>query len=432
MAAVQRSPSGALRRRWRHRLTAWLLLVLGGTVFAAVAGVWMALSYLHEPGPDQLLVDLDVYREAGRSVLVGRPVYEWLTQTPQLLPFTYPPIAAVLATPLTFVPWEPLGWLWSAGQMVVLAGVAAVAYRPLLRRVTARLRPIALGLLTAALLWLLPLEDGIKFGQVDILLVALCLADYMVRRPGWPRGMLIGVATAVKLTPGVFLIHLWCSGRRREAMTATTTAVGLTLGAWLIIPADSADYWFGAIFDSERLGGNSCTSNQALRGMLMRWGVESPLPWLALAAVVAVVGFRYAVRAARLGDDLAACAMVGLLAVLLSPVAWIHHLAWLVLVLAVVVRGGRSWRRVALGAGLWVYFTLALPWLGGRLLREAEVPWAIGRLVQDSYGLMALVLLPLLDRLVRQDAAAAAPGGRTSAGVTIALSGRRLSTVGDT
>jgi alpha-1,2-mannosyltransferase len=420
MAAVQRPLPGAPARR-SDRLATGARFALGAMVFLAVAGVWMAWSYLLKPGPDQWLIDLDVYREAGRSVLHGRPVYDWLTQPPQLLPFTYPPISALFLTPLALVPLPVLGWLWAAGQMLLLAGVVAVAYRPLLDRF-GRWWPVALGVLAGALQWLLPLEDGIRFGQVDIILVALCLADYAARNPRWPRGLLIGIATAVKLTPGVFIVHLWLSGRRREALTATVTAGGLTLAAWLAVPGDSADYWLGAIFDSERLGNNANTSNQALRGMLIRWGVESAVPWLVVALVVAVLGFRYAVRASRLGDPLAACAMVGLLAVLLSPVAWIHHLAWVVLVLAVVIRDGRSWRRVALGAGIWLYFTVALPWQGLDFVRADTVPWVLGRIVEDAYGLMALVLLPLLDRLVRLDAVAGGQRApRLSAAVTTAM-----------
>jgi alpha-1,2-mannosyltransferase len=291
---------------------------------------------------------------------------------------------------------------------VVLAGVVTVAYRPLLDRFGAW-RPLALGVLTAAVLWLLPVEDSIRFGQVDIFLVGLCLADYMVKAPRWPRGMLVGIATAVKLTPGVFILHLWLSGQRREAVTAAGTATGLTLAAFAVIPADSADFWFRAIFDSERLGSNAGTSNQAIRGILLRFGPDSAVLWLALVALVAVVGFRYAVRASGLGDDLAACAIVGLLAVALSPVAWIHHLCWVVLALAVIVRDGHDRRRVLLAAGLWLFFFLSIPWFGASLtdpVRFPDVPIVAARIVQGAFGLAAIALLPLLDRLVRADATA--------------------------
>ena len=40
--------------------------------------------------PDQRMVDLDVYRAGGLSVLQGQPLYTVLTPPPQLLPFTLP------------------------------------------------------------------------------------------------------------------------------------------------------------------------------------------------------------------------------------------------------------------------------------------------------------------------------------------------------
>jgi alpha-1,2-mannosyltransferase len=405
-----------------------VLSVLGVAACFAVSGGWLWRYYLLSPGPDQLLVDLYVYREAGISVLTGRPVYEWLTPVPQLLGFTYPAVSAVLAVPLALVPFPVLGVVWTLSQMAVLAGVVAVAYRPLLDRFGAW-RPLALGMLTGGMLWLLPVEDAIKFGQVDIFLVGLCLADYLVRSPRWPRGMLVGIATALKLTPGVFIVHLWLSGRRREAATATGTAVALTLAAFAVIPADSADFWFRAIFETDRLGNSTHTSNQAIRGILLRFGLDSSLLWLALVALVAVAGFRYAVRASRLGDDLAACAIVGLLAVLLSPVAWIHHLCWMVLVVAVIVRDGRDWRRLLLGAGLWLYFVIAIPWFGAELTdRQLHpgVPIVAAQVVRDAYGLMAIALLPLLDRVVRRDAArrlASAAQGADSGQPTTAAPG---------
>ena len=372
-------------------------VLLGLAVFALMTG-WIAEVYL-TTAPDQRLVDLEVYRDAGISALTGRPIYDWLTASPQLLPFTYPPISAIFAMPLALVPLQQLGWLWTVMQMVLLLGIVAVVYRPLTRRF-GRWSPIAVGAIAGLLLWELPLRDGIRFGQVDIIIVALCLADYLVRSPRWPRGLLIGIATAVKLTPGVFIVHLWLSGRRREAMTAVATAIGLTLGAFLLLPADSADFWFRALFEPDRLGANANTSNQSLRGMLLRLGLDSNLIWLALVALVGWYGMRVAVRASRCGHDLAAIAAVGLLAVLLSPVAWIHHLAWVAIVIAVVVGDGSNRRRVVLAAGIWVLFYLKIPWWGAGLGRT-PVPDILGELVEDGFGLASIALLVVIDKLVQ-------------------------------
>ncbi|MEU0486103.1 glycosyltransferase family 87 protein, partial [Streptosporangium sp. NPDC006013] len=234
--------------RWLPWLPALLL------VAAAVAP--LVLYWLGNVD-DQRLVDLDVYRTGGEAVLEGRSVYGFVTPAPQLLPFTYPPVAALLATPLAAMSWPAAQWAWTALIFLTLAVTVGLSFRALLTgtgtrgavpaspvvvpgtpagdlaRADARTRPRGTGwagglerlrgmdrlwapLLFAVLMiactYLMPIRDQVRFGQVDILLVALCLADCVARRPVWPRGMLIGLATAVKLTPGVFLIYLLITG----------------------------------------------------------------------------------------------------------------------------------------------------------------------------------------------------------------------------
>jgi alpha-1,2-mannosyltransferase len=370
-----------------------VLLGIAIAVAAAFPTVW---EQLHSR-PELRLVDLDVYRAAGESVLLGRPVYEHLTPSPQLLPFTYPPLAAALAVPLALLPWLVVQWIWTIVQLLLLAAVTAIAFRPAVRRFGA-VAPVALGVFAAAMLWLLPIRDGIRFGQVDVLLVALCLADCALRRTKWPRGALIGIATAVKLTPAVFIPYLWFTGRRREAGVAVATSVGLTILVALLLPADSRDYWAGALFNSDRLGSNTGTSNQSLRGMILRASLPHALEVVLLLialTVVGVVGYRRARALSAAGDEVAAVAIVGLLAVLLSPVAWIHHLAWAVLVVGVLVGDLRDRKRLILGVVVGVIYALPLPWWGARLLRAHNVD-VLGALLQNAYGLTAVVLVALL------------------------------------
>ncbi|HKE52904.1 MAG TPA: hypothetical protein VKE25_15475, partial [Actinomycetes bacterium] len=179
----------------------------------------------------------------------------------------------------------------------------------------------------------------------------------------------------------------------------------------------SADFWLRALFEPERLGANANTSNQSLRGMLLRLGWEHELFWLPLVALVAWYGLRIAVRASRTGNELAAIAAVGLLAVLLSPVAWIHHLAWIAIVLAVIVGDGSNRRRVAIAIAVWALFYLKIPWWGAGLYRDG-VPLLLTQPIQDSFGLLAIALLVLIGKVVDAEAsttptpedAAARPG----------------------
>jgi alpha-1,2-mannosyltransferase len=248
------------------------------------------------------------------------------------------------------------------------------------------------------MVWLLPIRDGFRFGQVDIMLVALCLADCTARRTKWPRGALIGLATAVKLTPAVFIPYLWFTGRRREAGVAVATSAGLTALVAILLPGDSLDYWTSALFNSDRLGSNTGTSNQSLRGVILRLSLPHALELMLLAAAVvavAVVGYRRARTLSAAGDEVAAVAVVGLLAVLLSPVAWIHHLAWVVLAIGVLVGDLRNAKRFVAAAAIGVIYGLSLPWWGANIIRHHH-PVILGWPLQNAYGLLAIVLVATL------------------------------------
>ncbi|HUK71463.1 MAG TPA: glycosyltransferase 87 family protein [Streptosporangiaceae bacterium] len=405
----------------------------------------LVLRYLTNPS-DQRMVDLDVYRTGGVSLLHGQPIYHMLTQAPQLLPFTYPPIAAVFAVPLAMMSWPAAQMVWLAFIYVPLAVTIWYAFRPLLgidpggrppgtpRTVGAggrplatpgvcagRYAPVVYAGLFAVCAYLFPMRDEMRFGQVDILLVALCVADCAAVSPRWPRGALVGLATAVKLVPGVFIIYLWITGRRRAAATAAASAAAWTLGAFALLPRDSLYYWTNAIFDSNRLGSNTGTSNQSLRGILLRLFLPSAAPgalWLVAAIVVAATGFVVARRMARTGGEIAGVAVTGLLAVLLSPVAWIHHLAWVVVVIGAVVGDGRDRRRLAAAVAIIVFYTVTLPWWGLSLMKVGWLPKVAGRIVQSSFGLGAIALIPVVAWAHRRGVAsadAAAPGGPSTA-----------------
>ncbi|WP_240197178.1 glycosyltransferase 87 family protein [Nonomuraea lactucae] len=383
----------SFRRRW----WAWALAVL--VVAAAVAP--LVQHWLTNPD-DQRLVDLDVYRTGGQMLLDGRPVYGFVTPAPQLLPFTYPPIAAMLATLLAKMSWDTAQWVWTAGIFVALAVTVGFSFREALRgEAVRRHAPWVFAFLMVACAYLMPIRDQVRFGQVDILLVALCLADCAARRPWWPRGFLIGLATAVKLTPGVFLVYLLVTRQWRTFSMAAFTAALLTLLPFAVIPRDAAGFWFSALLDPQRVGANTATTNQSIRGMLMRLYLPDTLTsvlWLALVAVVAWYGFRGARDAYRAHDTITATALVGLMAVLLSPVAWIHHLAWVVVVLGAVVGDGRDPVRLRVAVGVWLYYVVPIPWWGVSL-KAADIPvvsLVLGKIVQNGYGLGALALVWLL------------------------------------
>ncbi|GIL36422.1 glycosyltransferase 87 family protein [Phycicoccus sp. DTK01] len=381
----------------RHR---WILAV----VLVALAASPVALRYLVFWPLDQWQVDVDVYRQAGVSILTGRPVYSAMTEAPQLLPFTYPPFAAFLGIPLALIPFGVVGWLWTAMQVVATTAIVWYAGRALLARSGSWL-PLALAALTAPMLWLHPVGDGIRFGQVNAFIVLACVMDLVEPRPRlarWlPKGALIGLAMAVKLTPGVFVVHFLLTRRWKEAATAVASAAVATLLAAAVLPGTSWTYWTFALRDPTRLGPNAGTANQSVRGFLLRLGPEG-LPgtviWLVVVAGIAWVGFRLAARMYRAGDPVGELAVVGIVACLVSPVSWVHHYHWVVVVVLALL-GARPWEerhRLWAAAAVTVFFTLRLPWWGIDWLAQRDWPQWPGRVLQNADVAGGLACLALL------------------------------------
>ncbi|HEY5356820.1 MAG TPA: glycosyltransferase 87 family protein [Streptosporangiaceae bacterium] len=389
------------RRRLLAAGLAWLIAL------AAVAPIIAAnLTTL----PLFRMVDLAVYRDGGRTILDGGQLYSMRTGGGLL--FTYPPAAAVLAVPLALLAWQAAQWLWLGAVYIPLVVVLRYAFAPLLDRSRGYAGAVFAGLF-ACCAWLVPIRQEIHYGQVDILLVSLCVLDCSTRRPRWPRGALIGLATAIKLVPGVFIVYLLVTGRRKAAAAAALTFAAVSGLAWVISPADSDRYWSGALFDPRRLGPNLPTANQSLRGMILRIFYPAAGPawvWLATAGIVAIAGFAAARAVQRRGQEIAGIAITGMLAALLSPVAWFHHLCWVVPALGVITGDGRSRRRLLAAVATAGLFAWSVPNWGKELFLAHAVPVLLGRVLEDAFGLAALALIVVMLRIPAPATPDLAPG----------------------
>lgn len=374
-------------RKQRERRACPALALIAWAIALAAIGylVWIANA--------RMMIDLGIYRLGGQAILHGANLYA-LTGADRLA-FTYPPVAAILAVPLALVPFAADKLTWTVMVYLPLLVAVRAGFRPLLARLSSSARLVALPLLLVGCAYLQPAMQEIGFGQIDLFLVGLCLLDCLVAAPKWPRGLLIGLAAAIKLEPMVFIVYLLITRRWRAAGVAALSFAAFSGLAWLLNPRDSMNYWTSAIFNPGRLGGNASTANQALRGMVLRLHLAAGTQaiWLALALIVGVAGLLAARACWRHGQEIAGIAITGLLSALLSPVAWIHHLCWVIVAIGVIAGDGRRPRRVfaAVLAGLF-YLTLTPVWAG----RSAQLPSIIRAVLQDSFGLAALALIPLI------------------------------------
>ncbi len=273
--------------------------------------------------------DLVVYRGGGGALLHGEPLYSVVSGRNHLH-FTYPPIASVPAAALEVMP------LAMAKTVVATASAAALVasisiYARQLATETDPLPALLVPAVIAGGIWLEPVRATFSFGQINILLMALVVVDLLWMRNRRSAGLLVGLATAIKLTPGAFIVYLLVSGRIRPARNAVASFVCLTALGAAVEPSASRVYWLdGHVFDAHRIGRAENASNQSIRGVLARLlhNPDVPAWWLVLAGLVLAAGCFLAAIADRRGRESQAVVVVGVAMLCASPISWSHHWVW--------------------------------------------------------------------------------------------------------
>ena len=374
-----------------------MALAAAGFLACAVACCVLA-ARRHDP-----FGDLFIYRSAGRAVLGGARLYQ--LRFAWQLRFTYPPFAALSFVPLAWLPWTVVAALVMAANVAALPMTLWLALRlPPARSWLAgwpRMLPVALSLAVAAgAIWLEPVRTNLAYGQVNLLITVLILADLALPDSSRLKGAAIGIAAGIKLTPAIFAVYLLLTRRyRAAAVSAAAAALTVALGA-VLLPGDSAAYWGSGLTSPARIGRVENTANQSLRGALARvlHTVSVQSPWLVAAVVVALAGMALAVLAGRRGDEasgFARCAITGLL---ISPVSWSHH--WVLAVPALLLGCAWAWRTrsapaltalVAVAAAAWAAIIWQVP-NGGSGHPELHLH-AVQLVAADAYVLAGLMVL---------------------------------------
>lgn len=333
-------------------------IVAGAVILAALA--------VHAFGRSYNFFDLRIYHGAVAWWWSGGELYEFVA--PEItLGFTYPPFAALVMLPMAPLPVGAAGYLNAVVSLTALGAVLAAFLVPIADRYGwPRWFAVALALPLAAATE--PVRETIGFGQVNLLLFGLIMADMVALRwrsraaltphPGpllrrlWAEGAWagvgIGLATAIKLTPALFIFYLLVTRQWRAAMTAIATTVGVTVGGFLVASRESFTYFTSILWQTERVGVADMTPNQSLAGLLARMydSAETPgLLWLAFAMLMLALGLSRAATAHAEGDELAAFALVGLTANVISPISWSHHLVFVLP--ALIVLADTALRRAA-------------------------------------------------------------------------------------
>jgi alpha-1,2-mannosyltransferase len=336
------TPASAASRR-----LAFDALTVGLVTVFLYRGLWLPLSVLDRYG-----ADFRNYYDAAAHLLAGLSPYE-------VKGFDYPPLTALIVLPVAWLPYPQARVVW-----LLANALALVAAGWLLVRILGNDRA---ALLSVAACWALcgTVAENLVLGQVNpLLLFLVVLAWWGVSRDReggtGDRGVAavaIGLATALKLWPGVLLVALAARSWRRAAagLLAALAFVALSWLPFLVVPPPHsparADYWLGS----------PALLNFSLPAVALRLadppvpGQDLPLSWrngndplafrlparqgalsAGLAGIVLALGaaaLLWAVPAAGRGGGgemsatsaLHAMAAAVSLALLASPISWYHY-----------------------------------------------------------------------------------------------------------
>lgn len=341
-----------------------LLIVLAICELVAVIMVSAVDPHAH--------IDGEVYQIGARAWLNGQPIYHDLPETSVglRLPFIYPPFAAIVFTPLAVVSKAvAITAIMVVSQLALLATLYVVSR-------TATFTPRSHGtamLVAAAALPLAtltePVFETLTYAQINLVLMTLVAVDCLWRTDGerklpYPRGILLGIAAGLKLTPAVFLLFFLVRRDLRAILTTIVTFLITVALGFLLAFRDARWFWSREVFASSDVSfgpqfegdASIYAGNVSLRSLLSK--LQVPEPWLTvvlgllivLAIAVAVAGMWYALYGRRDNkvDLPTAVVLNGILGLLISPISWSHHWVWIVPALLLLFGTAYSRRHIPL------------------------------------------------------------------------------------
>ena len=336
----------------------------GGPAVLLVSLALYAIEYLQWPAYS-MQIDVLVYRFGATRILQGLDLYSTgMWGRPDQLLFTYTPFAALCFIPLAL--FDRLGV--EVFSLLAMSGLLTSAVVRMLKwlGVTAAQGLWALAaLLLGVLIWLEPVRQSIQLGQINLVILAVVIADVLSPSQRRWAGVGIGVVAGIKLTPAIFVIYLLLIGRRRAALVATGALAGTVALGFAVLPRASVYYWVHGHFDDPHRINRDPTVSSSVYGLFLRLHYPASLGAVAGVAL-AIAGLAFGAIAHRRGRVLWGVSVVGLTSAAVSPFSWSHHWVWFA---PLVVHLGYRAYVVGSRCAAWAM------WLSGVLLAGWPTQW---------------------------------------------------------
>ncbi|GAA2967981.1 glycosyltransferase 87 family protein [Glutamicibacter sp. 287] len=388
---------GIFRRAWDYQ-SRWMSIA--AVFFSALISVCFLVGLVSQVNP----VDFYVYHFGAGLAAAGENIYAGNIHGNDMpaegLPFTYTPFAALAFLPLNVLTADTAYLLWSIASAMTMG----LVMRSLLPS-KHRNQPVLVGIVGFLASCSIVMASHIIFGQINVFLMALVLIDVGRNSENRilrfiPRGVLVGVAAAVKLTPALFIVYFVVTGQKRAALNSSMAALTATVVAAFAYPTMSIDFATRVLWnlsDRVSLDGLFATSgNNSIQGAFAALGDWTAVPAQATTLIIAVLGLYAATSIFRRGGNIQAAIVVGLTACMVSPVSWMHH--WVYLLPGLLVlwdHGGTKVRNFCLASGLILVATG--PNLGDVLFSlNAPALFPLAMVLRESLLLIGVCIVALL------------------------------------
>ena len=302
---------------------------------------------------------LEIHRQVGAfSDLLGRVAnFQQLRRSGDIYSqfgneaFTYPPGAILILCPIVLLPVTMLLPAWTVLVLAALALTFFLALRHLSSLTEANCLLVASAATVVSPFVWSAAYDNLFWGQVGTLLTLSIVADFLTVRGRW-QGVLVGLATTLKIYPGVFIV-VWLARRQyRQALVAMATTAVTTAAAFILWYTSAHSFLRDKLIGGQELthlrNGNEAQASSSITAFFARppyfLGHLTGRQAIGVALVVGAVAVVAAIAAARRGHELTTVLVVYIASILVAPVAWNHYFAFMPLLALVPLEiGWRCW-----------------------------------------------------------------------------------------
>jgi len=362
------------------------LLVLASV--AALVLLFRALQFAGLTSQVQWGYDFSFYWDAANHLLHGEPIYSATQLSGPYAPqgqdgFLYPPPLAAAVMPLAALfpsDSRAAAWIWNGlGAKILVASLLALHRSERLGERYPLLAGNGRWLLVAAAFAFPPVIGELVLGNVHLLLLGLLTLAWLGVRRGdsrgeWLAGAAVGLATVIKVFPGVLVIWFLLARRYRAAAGA---AVGFGAAALLTLPVTGIQPWLDYPIVLANLSAPADTTDTLAPTV---WAAPY-LGFTVARILVTAIGIAMLARSALFQAPARSFAVAVTVAVLVAPAVYQHYLALLVLPLVLGLGAGVPVTALALA-----YF---LMW-GGQQDALGDLSWIVNRALPTLGAILLL------------------------------------------